>query len=307
MKYNFSTCALSATRLSYLFKDRNISRDQIVDFLIKQGYIRNIRTATEYGLANGVSYCVADNGASYPVYDIDVQRFVCEHLDEIEKIPSKESNTPGESKRIKMETCPTASFSNGIRSGELNELNIDLTRNISSFEKLGIDDFVIIDTETTGSSYGDEVVELAIVDMDGDTIYHSLFEPYTNMTYWASRVNHITDDMLIGKPDFLDEWENIVDAVAGRKILCHNTPFDKNMIAKTLEKHGGEKSDALELFAGAYDSVRIAKKHIRASSHSLQNCAKYVGFNETELHRADDDCRMTLEFLKRLEIILEYD
>lgn len=48
----------------------------------------------------------------------------------------------------------------------------------------------------------------------------------------------------------------------------------------------------------------LQKKHIDTKSYSLENLAYMVGITRAESHRAADDCIMTLEFLNRLEIIL---
>lgn len=306
-EYLLSERPLSVTRMTALFYDRDICREQVVCFLVRNDYLYNIRSITQKGFLGGISYEYTRDGKRYPVYSIDMQKYIMGNLDEIEKIctDKKSVNQASSGSDDSDSKLSGVIFSNGIHASDLQNMHIDFYRNVDQFPKLELENFVIIDTETTGTCKDDEVVELAVVDMNGKTLYQSLFEPFQEMSFWATKVNHITDSMLTGQPGFKTEWPKIVKAVNGRRVLCHNTPFDKNMICKTLALHGGNREEAEKMFEGSYDSVRIARKHIRASSHSLQNCAYYVGITGTELHRADDDCRMTLEFLSRLEIILE--
>lgn len=296
---------LSATRVASLFKELGVTREDVVYILTQAGYIVDIRTATPFGLANGVEMKEAENGGKYPVYGKHPQKIVHDyavaHPDNLGRKPSPRTN---KSKCGTVSADINAIIAKKLDCRDIPSLNIDFSTPPGSYYHLGIDDFVIIDTETTGLKSDDEVIELAVVDVKGNTLYHSLFKPYKEISKGAAMVNHISMDMLENQPDFADEWENIKASVGGKKILCHNTPFDRGKIVNTLDIHGGNGSEALQMFFACYDSVDIAHTWITAKSHSLQNCAKYVGIKDIETHRADDDCRMTLEFLNRLEKIL---
>lgn len=175
----------------------------------------------------------------------------------------------------------------------------------SEYENLGIADFVVLDTETTGMSRGDEVIELALVDMDGTVLYESTFEPEVIINPFASRVNGFYNSDLEGAPLFKGEWENIKSAIGGKKLLGHNLSFDKRLIAQTLRRYDLDPTEVDSLFQDYYDSQYIAKRHLVAKSYSLENLAHQVGVTRPESHRAADDCLMTLEFLSKLEQILE--
>ena len=63
---------------------------------------------------------------------------------------------------------------------------------LSEYPLLDIDNFIVIDTETTGMTADDEVIELAVVDMDGTVLYDSTFCPVTevivNVIYILSHI-----------------------------------------------------------------------------------------------------------------------
>ena len=69
MKYVFSDMPLSATMLAKSFADFGVKRDQIISFLVVNGYIVDIRTATEFVLEKGIQYKYSDTGSKWPVFD----------------------------------------------------------------------------------------------------------------------------------------------------------------------------------------------------------------------------------------------
>ena len=388
MGYEFSDTPLSASMLAKSFFEFNIKRDQILSFLTEKGYIEDIRTATDFGLANGVHYMCSDTGSKWPVYDFRIQKLILDNIDVIKsyesvvvcntytpRIPAEgaifipEISITGFVKNNRLENSavykalielgyvmknddgkgynPTDS---GIEKGicitknkrgfkmvtypaevqreVLNKLGITNIKEItnpeskmvesapcyensvpaglilSEYPLLGIDNFVVIDTETTGMTANDEVIELAVVDMDGTVLYDSTFCPLTQVNCYASAVNHLTNDCLCDSPEFTDEWSKIKAFIGNKKILAHNAKFDKRMIKQTLEKYNIDSSVVESLFFGCYDSVSIAKKYLDLPSYSLENIAHALGIKRAESHRAADDCIMTLEVLTRLELML---
>lgn len=157
--------------------------------------------------------------------------------------------------------------------------------------------YLILDTETTGMSKNDEIVEMGIIDLNGHVLYDSTFCPQTRMNPFASKVNHITDDSLAGAPLFSDEWEKILSIINGNTVLGHNVKFDVRLMKQTAERYG---------LSGAHfkvvDTIDLMKKKIQRSSYSIEKLAEEFGLG-TEDHRACSDCLMTLEILKRLQIV----
>lgn len=388
MKYIFSDIPLSASMLAKSFSAFEIKRDQIISFLVDKGYVADIRTATDFGLANGVRYMSSDTGSRWPVYDLRIQQLILDNIDTVRRyefltisrtyapkiheegtvvVPAasitefvesnafdsktaykvllelgyviKNSEGKGyistdsgmgkgvsitKNKRgFKMITYPAdvqreilnkLGITNvkEVQKQEVTKLDLTLLSEISvpdglilsEYPLLDIDNFVVIDTETTGMTSDDEVIELAVVDMDGTVLYDSTFCPVTEVNCFASAVNHLTNDCLCDSPDFADEWSKIKTLIGHRKILAHNAKFDKRTIKQTLEKYNMDSMVVDSLFGCCYDSLSIAKKYLNLQSYSLENIAHSLGIKRAESHRAADDCIMTLEVLTRLEILL---
>lgn len=388
MKYVFSDMPLSATMLAKSFADFGVKRDQIINFLTDKGYIEDIRTVTDFGLANGVRYMSSDTGSRWPVYDLKIQQLILDNIDTVRsyetsmkssmyapKIPEEGmviipeasitefvENNAFDSKvayKVLVESGYLARNDDGkgynptdsgmakgisitknkrgfkmitypadVQREILNKLGIKNIREaqkqeipklnltplasisvpdgliLSEYPLLDIENFVVIDTETTGMTADDEVIELAVVDMDGTVLYDSTFCPVTEVNCFATAVNHLTNDCLCDSPDFADEWSKIKALIDDRKILAHNGKFDKRVIKQTLEKRNIDSMVVDSLFCCCYDSLSIAKKYLNLQSYSLENIAHSLGIKRAESHRAADDCMMTLEVLTRLEILL---
>lgn len=96
--------------------------------------------------------------------------------------------------------------------------------------------YVFMDTETTGVTNNDEVVNLAFIDKDTQMVYNSYFKPSIKMTPEASAVSGITNEFLANKPSILEEWENIKKALDSRRYAIYNKSFDERMIRATMGK-----------------------------------------------------------------------
>lgn len=95
---------------------------------------------------------------------------------------------------------------------------------------------IIFDTETTGLTVSDEIVELAITNESGDIIYCQRFKPTCSIHPKASEVTGITDNMLDNEPTFVDEYDKIVSIFKDCKTaIAYNAKFDIRMLAQTCK------------------------------------------------------------------------
>ena len=295
---------ISLTALANNFKEDDVSRDMLLNTLVRQGFLIDIRTITDKGLANGISYKEGNGGAKWPVYSKAIQERLANNISYMigtfpELAYSKTKKETKPKSQPKTSTSSTVLPINGSYK----------------YKYLGFDDnFVILDTETTGLSESDEIVELSVVSCTGEELYHSYYYPNKEVDPGASRVNHLTRSKLEGNPRFTkEEWIKIKEIVNGKRICGHNISFDERLICQTLSKNGDkEEIDSVhECFKDQIDTKVVAKKWIQNNSYSLNNLTTLIGITREEQHDSTDDCVMTLEFINRLEDILvikkEYD
>ena len=300
--FTYSDEPLSLTMLANRFSEVNINRNMVLAFLTNKQYIVDIRTPTTLGLANGISIKYGDNGAAWPVYNKQIQKLVLDNINYILEtygdMARTTNNKTSKNTKEKEEKREEKDTSIGDRKFP--------PKSSLEYPNLRIHDFVILDTETTGLSREDEVIELAIVDISGKILYHSLFAPIVEVNPNASRVNGYTKENLKNEKKFKDEWEKIKQAIGYRTVLGHNVDFDQRLVEQTLRRYGLNPNEATRVFSNAYDSKKIAKAHLTTKSYGLESLANMVGIEEKELHNAKDDCLLTLKFLKRLEELIYY-
>lgn len=200
--------------------------------------------------------------------------------------------SPGEPARIAGQAAAAGAAGGAQAAGAVPEYK---------FRRFRMPDFVVLDTETTGLADFDEVIELAVVAPDGETLYESLFEPRMKVNPGASAKNGLTNARLKGEPRFIDEWGKILRAIGGRRIFGHNIAFDARLVKQTLRRYGGNPDEAEAAFRGMVDTMALAKKYVQSPSYGLEKLANMLGVHEAEDHRAASDCRMTIRMMQNLD------
>lgn len=93
---------------------------------------------------------------------------------------------------------------------------------------------IFFDTETTGNTEEDTLVQIAY--KDGDTTFAQLYNPQKNIPPEASAVHHITNKMVSDKPVFRksENYEKIKNLFEDKNsiLVAHNAPFDLMIIKK---------------------------------------------------------------------------
>ena len=160
------------------------------------------------------------------------------------------------------------------------------------------DNFIIFDTETTGIGEEDEIVEMGIIDCKGNVLYEGMFRPERGMSIGATRLNGITDSMLVREPLFADEFPKIVAALNGAGVIAFNESFDRKMVYQTAEKYGLDTSALDRIFSNAYCAQKLYDQYIGYTKTKLELACETEGVQRVQNHRATDDCVMTLDLLR---------
>lgn len=106
-------------------------------------------------------------------------------------------------------------------------------------------DFVILDTETTGLTDEDEIVQIAVIDPTGKALLNTyvqplragrLLEKHDGLS--ASDINGITPDMLTNAPIWPDVYAQLATILTGKRVVIYNAAFDERMIQDNCRLHG---------------------------------------------------------------------
>ncbi len=166
---------------------------------------------------------------------------------------------------------------------------------------------VYLDTETTGLGQEAEIVEIAVLDFEGEALFESLVRPRGPIPPDATGVHGITTAMVAGAPDWRSVWLEVEPILAGRPVAIYNAEFDLRMmrlahrrasLAWTLP--ADQFTCLMELYAeyrGDWNPIRRSYRW-----HSLEAAGRQCALPLANSHRAAQDAqlaRMLLEHMAR--------
>ena len=170
----------------------------------------------------------------------------------------------------------------------------------TAFEK--VNDYVVFDLETTGlSSTTDKIIEISAVKVSGGKVvdeFSMLVDPERPIPYGASRVNHITDDMVRGMPTIAAALPDFLDFIGSLPLVGHNIlAFDMKFLNREcMELYGRELPNE------CIDTMRAARACFPDMPHRrLTDLAEHYGLCTDGAHRALADCRMNQTVYERLK------
>ncbi|MEI6863215.1 MAG: exonuclease domain-containing protein [Candidatus Omnitrophota bacterium] len=161
--------------------------------------------------------------------------------------------------------------------------------------------FTIFDFETTGlyPYSGDRICEVACVKWQpskrGIKKFHSLVNPGRPISYIASSINGISDDMVKDSPLIEDILPDILKFMEGSVLVAYNAGFDLGFLEAAL----GDKKDVLKNYY-VVDALVLARRLFHGiGRYNLGNVSRSLGLNPEGEHRALADVMMTLGVLKK--------
>ena len=165
---------------------------------------------------------------------------------------------------------------------------------------------VILDSETT--DLDGYLVQVAVIDMAGITMLDTLVRPNAPISEQARAIHHISDAQLVDAPTFADIEPKLRHALAGRHVWIYNEAFDTGVLYRELHR----------LYEPHWPDYTARDRRVQEwfkgfGTHcAMELYAEYVG-NWSEYHGsfkwqplpgakhgALDDCRATLDVLKRM-------
>lgn len=179
-------------------------------------------------------------------------------------------------------------------------------------QKLRLADTLILDTETTGLDNRAEVVQIALVDLDGDELFNSLVRP-ARARRWpeATRVHGITWSHVKGAPDMVQLAEDLQRLVDGRQVAVYNAAFDRRLLRQSIKS---ARAEALYPWLFDQDSnwqcvmeayaAHWGERDRRYGGYrwqSLTSACRQQGVPLQDAHSALGDARLTAALLSQIE------
>lgn len=156
---------------------------------------------------------------------------------------------------------------------------------------------VYIDTETTGLSRTDEIVEISIIDHDGTELFTRLVKPSQPIPREAERIHGVTNQMVKTAQAWPLIWPQIRAILYGRLIGAYNAEFDARMMEQSHQRYRLPWRESLTFvdvlklysdFRGVYDPVRGSYRYFK-----LEEAGRYFNIPLPNAHRSTADALLT--------------
>lgn len=165
------------------------------------------------------------------------------------------------------------------------------------------DNFYVIDTETTGVGKADEVVQIGILNRDGQTVMETLVRPTCKIPAQVTAIHGISDADVLNAPTFLDLYVQLSSLLAGAPLVAYNMEFDWRLLVQSAGRYrlpllrSGTQHCAMKQYA-RYKGQRRPDGTFRY--HKLSDAARQLRITVDNAHSAVGDCRMTLALIHRM-------
>ena len=157
---------------------------------------------------------------------------------------------------------------------------------------------LVIDTETTGRGATSEIIEIAVVTLDGAPLFSSLVRPMSAVPRSAARIHGLTTEALTDAPIWDEVWTRLEPLLRGRLLIAYNAPFDRRMVDLTCACY--------RLPRPSYLHWRCALRYVREcggwkrAPTLTDACLRYDITPGT--HRALSDAQATVALLRRMTV-----
>ena len=161
---------------------------------------------------------------------------------------------------------------------------------------------IVIDTETTGLTDSDELLQISVIDDAGTVLFDSLVRPYFH-TEWpeVQKVNGITPEMVAGAPYPHELLPQLVEIFSEMSVcIGYNTSFDLGFLDRIgVPTEHLTVIDVMQMFVDYLNAN--GGTHRRAS---LSTCTKYFDYQwEGAAHNSLADAKATLYCYNMMKVI----
>eukprot|EP00299_Pterocystis_sp_00344_P015655 c7831_g1_i1.p1 GENE.c7831_g1_i1~~c7831_g1_i1.p1 ORF type:complete len:543 (+),score=131.12 c7831_g1_i1:43-1671(+) len=191
---------------------------------------------------------------------------------------------------------------------------------------------IVLDTETTGFSSEDTIIEIGAVELIGGRPsglqYHTLIETTRSIHPKATEVHGLTKQLLQGQPTISQVLPNFLNFISSRPsssysvapgpwdsaeglpsppfhtaLLAHNAKFDVRMLKQEIDRLGLESPEVLN---HTFCTQRCFMKVFPGERYSLESaCSKFKIGAQRDTHNAVFDAKLTVQLFHQLQLHLQ--
>ena len=158
------------------------------------------------------------------------------------------------------------------------------------------EEFVVLDSETTGLGNPIDFVEVGVVSSRGEPLIDSLIEPSCPVDPRASRVHGHTAESLAGERRFFEVYPDLLEVLWAKRVVVYNASYDRRVWDAAVGRLGARAALAGEL--APWECA------MRAFAAYVGERSKRGGYKSQKLaggdHTAIGDARATLRLIERM-------
>lgn len=148
-----------------------------------------------------------------------------------------------------------------------------------------LDDWLVLDTETTGLGLAAEPVEIAVLDSSGVVRFHRLIRPRCPVEKEASRLHGLGGADLVSAPPFEAIKTELFQLIDLRTVVAYSAEFDRRVVEGAFLRASSRPPRVRWACALAWYSSW------RGFSPSLGTACETEGLPIPRLHRALEDAK----------------
>ena len=169
--------------------------------------------------------------------------------------------------------------------------NLQKSKNLMKF----VDDYVLVDIETTGlSPINDDIIEIGAIKVINNKIvdkYSQLIQINKSLSPFITNLTGITNNMLKSGKEPNIVFNEFVNFVGEEVIIGHNVNFDLGFLTNKCKKYID-----YNLTNDYIDTMYLARKLVPDSTnYKLGTLAKYFNISYEGAHRGLKDVEITYE------------
>lgn len=178
----------------------------------------------------------------------------------------------------------------------------------ASQSPITLENSVILDTETTGLGYDDEIVQIAIIDAaTGEKLLNEFVKPIKPISKESTNIHHITNEMVAHCPSYNDIHQKVSSILNDKNIIVYNSDYDLRMIIQTASKYNIDDEvqpknvtcvmNWYAEFWGDYNDYFGSYTWQKLTSAAKQQCIKIT---DLTAHDALSDCEITRRLINKV-------